>query len=267
MESALEEIEFLALSSNRVEVLRLLAEERRTRNELASETGASQATLGRILSDFEERCWIRHEGNEYVATATGRLIAEGFTDLLEIIETEQELRGIVRYLPTHAMDFDLRHLADATITVPSQTRPNAPVQRILDLLRDAEEVRAFSHAFNEQSLSVVEDQVTSGEQSFRGVFSQNAIDALADDPGLRRRLESLLDAESAEIRVREEGIPLAVTVADDVVHMLLRDENGVLQASVDTDVKAVRSWAQDTFDHYWRTAEPLTGLQGGSPRL
>jgi predicted transcriptional regulator len=257
MESALEEIEFLALSSNRVEVLGLLADDRHTRGELAEATGASQATLGRILGDFEERSWIRRESGEYVATATGRLVAAGFTDLLDILETERELRDVVRYLPTHAMDFDLRRLADATVTRPTETRPNAPVQRLLDLLRDAEEVRAFSHAFNEQSLSVIERRVADGELSFRAVLARSAVDALADDATLRDRLASLLAEEDADVRVREEGIPLAVTVADDVVHLLLRDENGVLQASVDTDDAAVCSWAHDTFDHYWRGATPV----------
>jgi predicted transcriptional regulator len=257
MESALEEIEFLALSPNRVKLLRLLSERRHTRGELGEATGASQATLGRILGDFEERSWIRREDSAYVATATGRLVAEGFSDLLDIVETERELRDIVRYLPTHAMDFDLRRLADATITVPSQTRPNAPVQRLLDLLRDASEIRAFSHAFNEQSLTVVQERTTAGEMDFRGVFSTSAIDALAGDAALHRRLVTLLDAERTAIRSRDEGIPLAATIIDDVVHLLLRDENGVLQASVDTDDEAVRSWAHDTFDHYWRTAIPL----------
>ncbi|WP_137283834.1 helix-turn-helix transcriptional regulator [Halorussus salinisoli] len=257
MESALEEIEFLALSPNRVEVLRLLAADRHTRSDLAAATGASQATLGRILGDFEERSWIRREDGEYAATATGRLVAEGFTDLLNILEIEGELRDVVRYLPTHAMDFDLRRLADATITVPSQTRPNAPVQRVLDLLGGADEIRVFSHAFNEQSLARIRERTTAGEGTFRGVFSRSAIGALADDPGLREQLSSLLDADGVAIRVREEGIPLAVTVADEVVHLLLRDGNGVLQASVDTDDRAVYSWAQDTFDHYWRTAAPL----------
>ncbi|MFC4553431.1 MULTISPECIES: helix-turn-helix transcriptional regulator [Halorussus] len=257
MEPALAEIEFLALSSNRVEVLGLLADDRRSRSDLAEATGASQATLGRILHDFEERSWIRREEGEYVATATGRLVAKGFGDLLEILETEGKLRGVVRYLPTHAMDFDLRRLADATVTHPSQTRPNAPVQRVLGLLEDADEVRVFSHAFNEQSLTVIQRRVAAGDQTFRGVFSRTAIDALADDSGLRERLAALLDAEGAAVRVHEEGVPLAVTVADDAVHLLLRDENGVLRASVDTDDRAVRSWAQDTFDHYWRTAAPL----------
>ena len=55
MEGPLEEIEFLARSTNRVEVLRLLSTGPRTRRELAAATGASQATLGRIIEDFTER--------------------------------------------------------------------------------------------------------------------------------------------------------------------------------------------------------------------
>ncbi|WP_435102202.1 helix-turn-helix transcriptional regulator [Halarchaeum sp. P4] len=257
MESALEEVEFLARSPNRVEVLRLLAEDRHTRTELAEATGASQATLGRILTDFQERAWVRRAGSEYVATATGRLVASGFTDLLDIIETERELRDVVEYLPTHAMDFDLGHLADATVTFPSETRPDAPVKRVVDLIGDASEVAVFSHAFNERSLSAVHERVTAGAATFRGVFSEHAIDALADAPDLRALLEDLLAHDDAAVRVHGEGIPLAVTTADETVHLLLRDENGVLQASLDTDDDAVRSWANDTFDHYWRSAAPL----------
>ena len=155
------------------------------------------------------------------------------------------------------MDFELLHLADATMTTPTQTRPNAPVKRLLDLVEDAETVRSFSHAFNEQNLSVVKRRVSAGELTFSCVFSKGAIEALAEDPDLREPLVSLLSSEGATIRVREEGIPLAVTIADGTVHLLLRDENGILQAAVDTDAEAVRSWAVDTFDHYWRTATVL----------
>jgi predicted transcriptional regulator len=257
MESVLEEIEFLALSPNRVEVLRLLAEDSQTRSDLAAATGASQATLGRILSDFEDRSWVEREGGKYAATATGRLVADGFTDLLAVLEIEADLRDIVEYLPTQEMAFDLRRLADATITRPSQTRPNAPVRRVLDLLEDADDWRVFSHAFNEQSLTAIQERVTGDDRIFRGVFSRSAIDALAEDSGLRRRLASLLDAEGAEVRIHDEEIPVAVTVADEVVHLLLRDEDGMLRASIDTDDPAVRSWATERFDRYWRTASPV----------
>jgi len=258
MEAALEDIEFLALSPNRVEVLRLLADGRHTRRDLADETGASQATLGRILGDFEDRTWIRKDSGGYVATATGDLVAASFTDLLSSLDTERALRPIVDYLPTDAMDFDLRHLADATITTPTGTRPNAPVQRVLDLLDDAEEVRVFSHAFNEQSLTVVQDHTAAGDQTFRGVFSRSAIEALADESGLRERLLDLLGTDDVELRVCSDEIPLAVTVADDVVHLLVRDENGILRASIDTDDPAVREWADEALARYWKAADPLS---------
>jgi len=254
MESALAEIEFLALSPNRVSVLRRLVEDRHTRTDLAVATGASQATLGRILRDFEERSWIRRTEGAYVATATGELVADAFLDLLATMETEHDLRPIVDYLPTDALEFDLRRFEDATITVPSGTKPNAPVGRVLDLLEEASSVRVFSHAFNEGSLGVVERRVTAGEMTFEGVFSREAIEAVADDDSLRRRLESILDAPDASIRVYEAEIPLAVTAADDTVHLLLRDANGVLQASVDTDDPVVREWAHDRFERYWTEA-------------
>jgi len=257
MESALEEVEFLARSANRVEVLRCLADGRYTRNDLAAATGASQATLGRILADYRERAWIRRVDGRYEATATGALVADGVTDLLDVVETERALRGVVEYLPTDAMDVDLRHLADATITVPSGTRPDAPVKRDLDLIRGAETVTVFSHAFNEQSLAAVAERVTAGEATFRGVFSSDAIDALAGDATLRRRLERLLDADDAEVRVCEGDVPVAATVADGVVHLILRDRNSVLRASVDSDDEAVLEWAHDAFLGYWRDATPL----------
>ncbi|QIB75261.1 DUF1724 domain-containing protein [Halogeometricum borinquense] len=257
MDVALEEIEFLALSANRVEVLDALRKASLTRHELEAETDASQPTLGRILRDFTDRGWIEHDGNRYVATATGRLVAAAFTDLLETMETELKLRDVVEWLPTEEMDFDLRRLADATITVPTRTKPGAPVQRVLELLRESTHVQIFSHAFNEQSLDVVREQTVSGSQTFEGVFSPDALDAIAHDSTLRQRLEDLLDADAAEIRLHDEPIPLAVTITDDVVHLLLRDEDGLLRAALDTDDDAVLSWARDMHEQYWQAASPL----------
>lgn len=258
MEDALAEIEFLALSPNRVEVLSLLAAEPRSRNELARATGASQATLGRILGDFEERSWIDRTGGTYAATPTGELIADGFADLLAIVETEAGLRPVVEYLPADALGFDLARLTDATITRPSETRPDAPIQRVVSLLDGAERVRLVSHAFNERSLATAAAAVAAGEVTFEGVFSRAAIDALAEDSTLREQLRTLLGAENAAVRIVDDGVPVAVTIADDVVHLLLRDDDGVLQASVDTDDAAVRAWADEEFDAYWAAGETLT---------
>lgn len=257
MDAALEEIEFFARSENRVEVLRLLAEGGHTRRSLADATGASQATLSRILSDFEDRSWVQRRGGNYVATATGRLVARGFTDLLDILTTERELREMVEYLPAEELTFDLRHLADATVTLPTGTRPDAPVGRLLELERDADQIRAFSHAFNERSLSLVTQRVHDDELTFEGVFSRDAINALVAESDLRDRLVTLLNAEDTTVRVNDGDVPLAVTVASETAHLLVRDESGVLRGSVDTDDPTVRSWAVDVFEEYWERARGL----------
>jgi predicted transcriptional regulator len=256
MEETLAEIEFLALSPNRVTVLERLAADAHTRSELAEVTGASQATLGRILGDFEERNWVTRVAGGYEATATGRLVAEGFRDMLGVVETERQLRDIVDYLPTEAMRFDLRALSDATIVTPSETRPNAPLQRLLSLLRDGESVTAFSHAFNDQSLAVVADRLADIE--FQAVLTRAAVDSLTADEGLRAQLGTVVDSESATVRVYEAEIPLAVTVVDEVVNILVRDDRGVVQASVDTDHPEVREWAYRRFEHYRVNSDPLS---------
>ncbi|WP_247000805.1 helix-turn-helix transcriptional regulator [Halosolutus gelatinilyticus] len=257
MDRALEEIEFLARSANRIEVLNAVRDQPRTRRDLQERTGASQPTLGRILQDFADRNWVVRTADGYAATATGRLVAEGITDLRDIVETELELRGVVRWLPTETMTFDLRRLHSATITVPSQTRPSAPVQRVTELVRQADRVRVVSHAFNERTLEVVRERTVEAGGTFEGVFSASAIEPVAEDAVLRKRLRDLVAAENAEIRIADGDVPLAITVTDGVVALLVRDDNGMLQASLETDDGQVRSWAEDLHERYWTEARPL----------
>jgi predicted transcriptional regulator len=257
MESALSELEFLARSENRVAVLQLLATDARTRGELGEATGASQATLGRILDDFRARSWVRRKAEGYVATATGQLLAEGLTDLLETVETEQKLRDIAPYLPTAAPGFELTQFAGATITVPTQTRPTAPLQRVLERMRDAETLRAVSHTLNERSLGVIVDRVTAGEQSFEGVFAEAAIETLATDEESWAALTNLAASDAARLWIRSGDVPLAATVSDGAVTFLLRDDDGLVQAAVETEQSDAREWVTNTIDRYRETATPF----------
>jgi predicted transcriptional regulator len=257
MEAPLEEIEFLARSTNRVEVLRLVATRPHTRGELAATTGASQATLGRILEDFAERSWVEREGGKHVATATGELVADGIDELIAVLETEGKLRDVVAYLPAAELGFDLRRLAEATVTVPSRTRPSAPLQQVLDAMEGARRLQAFSHTLNEQSLATAHDRVTAGRQTFEAVLSPGAIEALAADDELWTRLRALAEHDDATIAVADEEVPLSVTVADGTVSLLVRDEGGILRASIHTDDAVVREWAADAFADYRAAATPF----------
>lgn len=253
----LAEIEFLARSSNRIEVLATLTEGAQTRAELAEAVDVSQPTLGRILRDLGERHWIAADGDAYRATATGRLVAEGITDLRERLETETRLREVVEWLPTEALDVDLRHFAGATITTPTGTRPNAPIRRMLDLLEGTDTALILSHAFNEQKLRLVRDRTVEGTLRTKGVFAGEAIDAIAATPDLRALLREIVATEGAEIRVADREIPLAMEVTDDRTHLLLRDDDGVVRASLDTADATVRDWARAVHERVWQAAKPV----------
>ncbi len=257
----LEEIEFLARSSNRIEVLAALVERARTRRDLAEAVDVSQSTLGRILGDLAERNWVTAEGDRYRATATGRLVATGITDLRERLETETRLRDVVEWLPTGSFDFDLSHLREATITTPSQTRPNAPIGRMLELLGETDNALLLSHAFNEQKLRLVRDRTVDGDLATKGVFTADAIDALTATAELRDLLDDVVASESAEIRVDSGEIPIAVEVTDARTHLLLRDDEGIVRAALDTDDETVRSWAEKLHRDHWSAATPLTADQ------
>ncbi|MFW6320804.1 MAG: helix-turn-helix transcriptional regulator [Halohasta sp.] len=256
MDRVLDEIEFLALSANRVDVLVRLADGPHTRQELGTATGASQPTLGRILRDFEERKWITTTEGGYEATATGRLVADGIEELSGIVETELKLREFVEWLPTEELPFDLRHFRTATVTVPTRTRPAAPVGRVIDLVEAADSVTVLSHAFNDRMLEAVTDWVAAGGR-FEGVFSAAAIEPVTDDDALAERLRTLVDAETATIRIHEGRVPLAVTLTDDLVSLLLRDDDGRLQASIDTDDETVAAWARECYEGYRAASRPL----------
>lgn len=252
----LEEAAFLARSENRIEVLSALAGEPMTRRELGAALDASQPTLGRILNDLSARNWVTYDGERYRATATGELVEAGITDLRERLSTEARLRDVVAYLPTETFDFDLRHLGGATVTTPTATRPNAPVDRMLELLRDTREARLLSYAFNGSKLDLLADRAE--EMRVRGVFTEAAIDAVTADPVLKTRLRTLLGAADVEIRVTTEDVPTAVEVTDSRTHLLLRDDEGVVRAALDTDDGTVREWAEALHDRYWAGASPLS---------
>ena len=95
MPAPLEDIRFLADSENRFTALEVLAAGPRTRSELRDATGASKATISRLLGDFESRGWVSRNGSRYALTPLGEYVASAFVDLYDRMATASDLRDLL----------------------------------------------------------------------------------------------------------------------------------------------------------------------------
>jgi predicted transcriptional regulator len=254
MSSSFDTIAFLANSENRVEVLEHLHEEPRTRNELAEATSFSRVTLGRILDDLEARNWIARDGRAYAATPLGEWVTEEFTELVDRLGPERDLREAVRWLPTRRIDFDPSVFADATVTVPEPGHSHRPVNRFAELIGSASTARGFG---------VATLAATNAETLFRR--SRAGMDAEIIYPPSVASAILDTDPDAAEAAVASGGLtvlvhadpPCGLYVFDDRVILGGYDGSGVLRTVLDSGTPEAVAWGESVYRSVRRGARPF----------
>lgn len=247
MDTALDDVAFLALSGNRVEILGALSDERsHTRDELMDACDVSRPTLARILDDLDDRAWIDQHGQTCRITSLGRWIHGEFAELLGTLETARQLREVERWL---SADIDLSRLADAAITRPTQSDPLAPMRRAGELERTASRSRVVTHALPSPCLDAHREAVTTGTHQFQAVVTPHVVETMAK-PAYAARFEEVLASEQTRVFVHDGPVPDVVGINDGVVYVGVDDDRGAPIALVETDDETVRRWAVETFESY-----------------
>lgn len=257
MESALDDIEFLARSSSRVTALEMLAEHPRSRDELQTLTGASPSTVGRILRAFEERHWIQRNGHQYTATSLGAFVATRFEDLIEQIEAERMLREVWQWLPSEDDGFTIEMGADATITIADINDPYRPVNRFESLLRDTDQFRfvGFDLALLEPCRDELAQRILGGMDA-----------EIIDPPSIANYILTTYPKHCADplasgnltVWLHEELPPYGISLFDDRIGISgYNQESGTVQVFFDTDHPTAREWAESIYEEYLRDARSL----------
>lgn len=259
MDPPLDEIEFLARSDHRVEVLDALAGGPHDRNDLRATTGASSPTMGRILSDFEERRWISRDGRIYGLTSLGEFVADRFFALCEAMETEHKLRDVWQWLPHEMEGFSVDMFADAVVSYPSPGYPYEPVERLTQLIKGTSRLRGFdSIVFKSINNETVCQAVLDG-MKLEYVYSPSALErTVAWDP---ERVMEAATRENCIVYVHDDlpgGNRCGLGIVDDRAGICCHDiETGALTAVIDTDAPEAWEWAISTFERVRREARPV----------
>ena len=143
MDAIRDEIEFLASSHHRAGVLDALLESPRDRRDLRTATGASSPTMGRVLTDLEERHWISRDGRTYQLTDLGRFVATRFREFREAMRLEHSVREVWPWLPHGMEGFGVELFTDAVVSRPGAGYPYEPIDRVASLVAEAETISGF----------------------------------------------------------------------------------------------------------------------------
>lgn len=255
--SPLDDIEFLARSDHRVIALAALARRPQSRADLLTITGVSQSTMGRTLRTFEDRNWIRRDGQHYEATQLGTFVAEGMRELIDRLETEQSLRDIWQWLPSEASGFTIEMLADAIVTVAEANDPYGPVNRFLSLLQGTNRFRIVG--FDLALLEPCKDELC--QQIIDGMHTE-----IIDPPSVVNHIRATYPEQFAEalesgnltVRLHDDLPPYGVGLFDDRIAITGYDPtNGTLTVLIDTDAPEAREWAETLYTSYERELPTL----------
>lgn len=80
---------------------------------------------------------------------------------------------------------------------------------------------------------------------------------MRENPQWRDKLETMLAADTAAISVYEGEVPCSVEIADEVVHLILRDDQGVVRAVIESESIPLRNWAVSLFERYLANAKSI----------
>lgn len=257
MDSALEEIEFLARSPNRVTVLEALTEGPIERYELEETTGVTRATLGRILDDFEERGWVIEDDRQYETTQLGTYVSRAFADLLERFEPVPALNDVIQWFPEEGFEFDLGCLSGAEIVRPTRNNALAPTTHITNQLRTADHAQLITYSVLPDIMEACWRGTAEGSLELESVLDQGALASLGADPQMVDHAQGMVESGQAEVFWYEGDVPSTVFIVDDVVLLCLSGGEGAPHAVIETDDETIREWAESTIDDYRREGERL----------
>lgn len=247
MDTALDDIAFLANSENRVAVFETLVDAPRSHGEVRDQVDASRVTITRILRELEARDWIARSGQEYVVTPLGDWVYDEFTDLIDEMKAEQRLREPLQWLEYDLLTFDVDRLRDAEIILLDGSDTTAIVRRILEFHRSGDQIRAVARAAAPIFIENQWELTVHGDTQLELVITPEALDVIRDHSTAVQQFHDMLEDENARWFVYED-IPISVGIVDGAVGINLTDEQGILKGGLVSEDENVYSWAIDLFE-------------------
>jgi predicted transcriptional regulator len=243
------ELEYLSRSHHRIGVLRALREpcDRAT---LREQTGASKATLSRVLGDFEKRAWVTRTDGGYRLTALGELLERGLDQAVRALETVEKLAPVSEWLPTAQLGFDLDRLHDSTVVTPSRTDSLGVHRRLATLLYQADHVRELTDMVATSGIDLHCKAIDDHGQTLEVVLTAEAMETVRSTPEMVRQCAPVVERGDVSLFRYEGTVPYFLALVDDCSLIGMFDDSGTIRGLIESTDPVVRDWTIETLDEY-----------------
>ncbi|WP_152421715.1 helix-turn-helix transcriptional regulator [Halogeometricum pallidum] len=253
---ALDDVRFVSQSSARVRLLlRLVEGGPMNRCELRDGVDASRTTVSRNLDALVDRGWIEENDALYRVTPGGELLAAGLESFLSTVETVDRLDPFFEWFPTDDVDLPSEWLADADVYPSTPSDPYAPIDRHVERLEVAAELRCLLPATGVRPMRAIGRELDGFDHEL--VVSPSVGETIRSEQKYLDVMGELRQRGRIDFYVSDRPVPLYVGLFENDVQLGVGDGDGVPRALVETADERVRRWAEETYDSYRAGAEPL----------
>lgn len=255
----IEDVEFIVRSRVRVALLETLDRDGPLDSVALRETvDCSRTTVQRNLDRLEDAGLVRGPNRTYALTPCGELVTDALSQVFESMALVRDLSPVLRWVAADQLDVDVRHFADAEVTVADSSNPFAPVNAHVAALESVERIRAVLPSIGGEALRTTSRHVKSGRATCEVVLEADCAETLRNDRFYASVFEDAVAAEACSVSVYQGDVPFYVGILDDRVQVGIEDGEGRPRGLLETDSRVVREWATDTYETYRRQAVPLS---------
>lgn len=249
-------INFLSRSDARIAILQVLADGGHRIGELKERMTFPRSTLRQNVTKLEERGLIEERDRRYRLTPFGHVLINDYLSLLGDLDTVYELEEFVRWVSTDRLEeLPLDVLGESDITVPSEVRPGAPQQRLVEILEDVSTFRGFSPVVLSPYVDAFTPELLQGDFRTEVVLPQRMVTFLDEEYDAFARA---LETDALRIFVHDDDLTYGLGVTDDRLILTAHDDDLRQTCLVENESERACEVGEELFERYRAEATEIT---------
>jgi predicted transcriptional regulator len=259
MQEPIQEIEFLARSAARVQILRELSESGElTRSDLRNHIDCSRTTVQRNLDSLIDKGIVSNSYQTYELTPRGVYLAGSFLNIVESTAVFNRLEPVLKWIDHDDLDIDLCHFSDATLVVPDDGDPYKMINHHVNVIRGSEQAFGLLPFTGLHATEAATSEVIDHGATMEIIGTPTVVDTHCSDPQYRELNDAAIDTGRWAVYEYPGALPFCLVVIDDIVQLLVAAD-GEPRGLLETESDAVRSWAVDTYNSYKQESTLVLG--------